>query len=255
MSMSRTWLRRGSHRLLVGWKSRAPPTRGVGKVVLGSPAARAPIPSAAPCAVEHQAYYLEPLRERRIVVASIAAAALLMHAACSGSSEEAGGSEETGRVEPEVWATDICTAFREHEMSRDSAGREIADEIRAASSAKQLKAALVMGWTEALDETDAMLKKVDAAGTPAGEQGEEVRRAIRNAAGQLRRVVAEVLSQTQDLPTRNISAFNSELEALVHSAELAFEEVERQFSDLQYLEALDYEGEPPEACQDLATSG
>src|SRR5687767_291375 len=137
-----------------------------------------------------------------------------MHAACGGGSEAAGGPEESGRVEPEVWATEICTAFREWEVSRESRGRELADEIRAASSAKQLKSALVTGFTELLDETDAMLKKIDAAGTPAGEHGEERRRAIRNAVGQLRRVVADVLVQAQNLPTWNISAFNSEIEAL-----------------------------------------
>jgi hypothetical protein len=192
---------------------------------------------------------------RRIVVASIAAAALLMLAACGGGSEEAGGSEESGRVEPEVWATDICTAGREWKMSVESRSRELADEARAASSLKEAKTALVTFLMEFLDETDAMLKKIDAAGTPAGEQGEEQRRALRNAFGQVRPVVADVLVQAQNLPTRNISAFNSEVEAIGRSAQLAFEEVGRQFSDLQYLEPPNFEGEPPEACQDLKTSG
>jgi hypothetical protein len=194
------------------------------------------------------------VRVRRIVVASIAAAALLVHAACGGSPEEAGGSEETGRVEPEVWATDICTAARELNMSQESLARELVDEGRGASSVEEAKAAVVTYLTELLDETDAMLKKIDAAGTPAGEQGEEVRRAMRNASGQLRRAVADSLVQAESLPTGSVSAFNSEAEELGRSAQLAFEEVGRQFSDLQYLEA-DLEGEPPEACRDLETSG
>jgi hypothetical protein len=191
---------------------------------------------------------------RRIVVASIAAAALLMHAACGGGSEEADGSEETGRVEPEVWATDICMALRELNMFYESRSSELGDEARAASSVEELKTASVTYWTELLDETDVMLKKIDAAGTPAGEQGEEVRRAIRNAFGQMRRVVADVLVQAQNLPTRNISAFNSEAESLGRSAQLAFEEVGRQFEDLKYLDG-GFEGEPPEACRALETTG
>jgi hypothetical protein len=191
---------------------------------------------------------IRALRVRRIVVASIAAAALLTSAACGGGSEEAGGSEKWGPVEHEVWRADICTALREWITSWRSLSREFADEGLVYSSGEEAKTALVTFVTGLLDETDVMLKKVDAAGTPAGERGEEVRRAFRNAFGQMRRVIADALAEVQNLPTRSVSAFNSEAEALARSAELAYEEVGRQFSDLQYLE-FNFEGELPEACQ------
>jgi hypothetical protein len=195
---------------------------------------------------------IRALSVRRIVVASIAAAALLMHVGCGGGSEEAVGSEEAGRVEPEVWLADICVAIRDLQMSLGSREREVADEARAATSAKQAKAVLVSLYASVLDDIDAFLEKVDAAGTPTGEQG-EVPREFRNRFGQLRQVFADALVQIRGLPTRNVSAFNSQVAELDRSTDSAAEEVwERPSPDLQDLEL---EGEPPEACRELLRSG
>jgi hypothetical protein len=92
-----------------------------------------------------------------------------------------------------------------------------------------------------------MLRTIDAAGTPAGEHGEEVRRAIRNAIEQFRPVVADLVVQAQNLPTRNVTVFMSEAEELNRSAMHSFTGVANAFSDLQYLGGLGIER--PEACR------
>ena len=180
----------------------------------------------------------------RIGIASLAASALLAVTACGG-----GASDQADRVEPEAWAADVCTAVNQFVGFTESRLTEFTGEASAARSLKRLKTLAVALYRDFLDQTDVMLRKIDAAGTPEGDQGEEIRREFRAAIGETRAIVVELLAKARDLPTRDLNEFVSQARALRAGAEREFTRWGNSFEDKLGRFKGTFEGEQPEECR------
>src|SRR5215218_3771942 len=123
----------------------------------------------------------------RIGIAALAASSLLAVTACGG-----GGSDQADRVEPEAWAADVCTAMSQLKGFTESRAKEFTEEASAARSLKRVKTLAVALYSDILDQVDVMLRKIDAAGTPEGDQGEEMRREFRAIIGEFRPIFVEL---------------------------------------------------------------
>jgi hypothetical protein len=113
----------------------------------------------------------------------------------------------------------MCTALDQMQEFFDSRATELAEQASAERSFKRVKPLIVTFYSDLLDQTDVMLRKLDAFGTPEGDQGEELQREFRAAMGETRPILVELLAKARDLPTRDLNEFISEAEALTAEAE------------------------------------
>jgi hypothetical protein len=187
----------------------------------------------------------------RIGIASLAASALL---AVSGCGE--GPSDQADRVEPEAWAADICSAMTDFVTFTQSRANQYLEESGGSfRSGEEAKTSAVALYTEVLGEADEMLRKIDAAGTPEGDEGAEFRRELRAVMGQVRPIFVRLRARARDLPTHDVNAFNSAARALGAETEREFVRWGNDIEDALGTFKGTFEGEKPEECRRLeATS-
>ena len=184
----------------------------------------------------------------RVRLAALAVSLAVSLSACGG------GSDGAESVDPTEWATDVCTAMSDYAGSVEARAAGFEQAASGSSSIADAKAQVVQFFEDVVADTDVMLAAVDEAGTPSGDQGEEIRDALRSNLEPMREILSDSLSEAEELPTDNLADFTSQVQELTASVEQGFDRVGAAFDDLDEFEGV-LEGEEPEACRELAAGG
>ena len=184
----------------------------------------------------------------RVRLAALAVGLAVALSACGG------GSDGAESVDPTEWATDVCTAMSGYVESVEARAAGFEQAASGLSSIADAKAQVVQFFEDVVADTDVMLAAVDAAGTPSGDQGEEIRAALRSNLEPMREILSDSVAEAEELPTDNLADFTSQVEELTASVGEGFDEIGAAFDALDEFEGT-FEGEEPEACQELAAAG
>jgi hypothetical protein len=143
------------------------------------------------------------LRSRTIPL--IAASALLV----SACGDDGGGGGGGDKVAAGDYASDICSAFLGWRDAIQNRQQDLQTGLKPGISPQEGKDALSGFITDAVDASDDLVTKVEGAGTPDVENGEEAADALQTAANDARDELAKAQDDVDGLPTDDRQAFGS----------------------------------------------
>ena len=144
----------------------------------------------------------------RVPLLALVAALALAAAGCGGGSDEA---EQLEGTPPAEWVTTVCGALDDWQTSLQTKAQGLPQEVLQADSPADAKERITTFLDEVVDETQAMVDEVDAAGKPAVDAGERVRTAIHARLLKVKAAFESARSRVEDVPTDNPLAFQQQL--------------------------------------------
>jgi hypothetical protein len=173
----------------------------------------------------------------RGVISLIAAAGL---AACGG-----------GGVGPQAYVRSVCQAVADWQEEILDRSTSLEDELGPDATPEQGKDALAGFLDGVIADTDGMIGRVEDAGTPDIEGGEEQANRLTEALGQVQEAFRDAREEVDTISTTSPEAFQQDADALGDSIQSAFDEAGTTFD--QPSPELDpiFEEEP--ACDRLST--
>jgi len=128
-----------------------------------------------------------------------------------------GGSDKSEGVKPKAWASTVCTSLATWERDLKAGAARLDKTLEKAAARRGLagvrgELAGYLGRT--VSRTDDVLKEVDRAGTPAGEDGDAVRGVVRQGLQKMRQILADAQGKARRLPVGDPKAFVREVTTL-----------------------------------------
>lgn len=153
---------------------------------------------------------MHPLPLRGAAVAAVAAAALALAVPAgtqaSGATAAVAAAPAGAALDTPVWAQRVCSAVLDWSVA---AGRhaEGLDGKVSAADLRRSRAVLSRFLDQVVRETDRMITRVDAAGTPALEQGPAIRQQLRASLKRARGLLADARRTAAGLSVTDKEAF------------------------------------------------
>ena len=154
---------------------------------------------------------------RVVIVVSV----VLLMAGCGDS--ESRGVEGT---DPAVWARNVCTAFRNW---RAPTNADLLRRLEKPKGTVEARTVLIAFWGDAVARTDDFLRDLDAAGSPAVEDGDKMAQGLRRGIVILRTAFARAKERSRGLPVDDRESFVAMNRRIAESIEPAGERMERYF--------------------------
>jgi hypothetical protein len=200
---------------------------------------------------------------RSIVRVSTMAVIVLALASCSDgtTATEPGGGETTGGMSTSTststtatvsgaeYLNGVCEAVGGFQQDIEASSAEIQDAMTGAESPQDVVDALVTFLGDASDRAQQAADEIDALGTPAFEQGEEIRTAFRDALQQVAALFAETRDAIAGLDTSDPQALAEGLQEMSQDLQESGEAIQEAFAGLEDPEGLQPEDVP--ACEGL----
>lgn len=190
-----------------------------------------------------------PFNAARVAAVVAAVAALALPAAAGAASK----APAAGALDTPVWAQRVCSAVLDWS---EEAGRR-ADALEGKVSATDLKksrAVLSRFMDDVVRETDRMITRIDAAGTPKVEQGAAIRQRLRANLKRARGLLADGRREAAALSVTDNAAFAKGATALGNRIETQFGALAGAFEKIDALypsAELDAAVEAAPACKKL----
>jgi hypothetical protein len=158
---------------------------------------------------------------------------LAILAGCGGGNGDGGGGDAgDGGVPPKQWASDVCGALGA--WLTDLQGREgqIQSELEGVTDLGEIKTILVDFLDDAVNETEAMIDEVEAAGTPDVDRGEELRRDFVMGIGQARTAFQNAKNTADNLSTDDQQSFTEGAQKIEDQLDADSEAIQDTFNTL-----------------------
>jgi hypothetical protein len=124
-----------------------------------------------------------------------------------------GGGEAQGGAPPDEWAADFCSAVRSWEDDFIEEGNKLQQEGFGVRNGEEARALVASSLETIIARTDAMLAELEAAGSQAVDEGEEIARVPREELALFKAVLERARDQAMQLPD-DVEAFNREGKAI-----------------------------------------
>ena len=142
-----------------------------------------------------------------ILLTSLALA--LVAAGCGGGdSDEA---EQPEGTPPTQWVTTVCGALDDWQTSLQTQAQGLPQEVLQADSPSDAKQRIVDFLDQVVAETQTMIDKVDAAGSPAVDAGQRVATAVHTRLEKVKQAFQQARASVDKVPTNNPLAFQQQL--------------------------------------------
>ena len=148
-------------------------------------------------------------RMRRLTVSLLAAGCLLLGTACGGSSDA--GSKP---VDAALYAGAVCTALSVWDQQLESASAVLAQRTNTENDLTKVRTEFVSFFGGAIDETDAMLVSVEAAGIPDVNNGDKVAAGVLKSLRVFRPILVEAQAKARKLPVGDEQLFTTQAQTL-----------------------------------------
>ncbi|HEV8249354.1 MAG TPA: hypothetical protein VGQ15_05235 [Gaiellaceae bacterium] len=143
-----------------------------------------------------------------VFLGALVAALAFLAAGCGG-----GGSEESEPegTPPGQWVTSVCGALDEWQTSLQNEARELPSEVLQADSPADAKKKIGDFLDQVVDETDAMVQKVDEAGNPAVDAGDRIAARVHARLVKVKAAFESARQKVEQVPTDDPVAFQQQL--------------------------------------------
>jgi hypothetical protein len=165
-------------------------------------------------------------------------ASLLLLAACGGGST---GAREYVRA--------VCTATSDWQADIEKEAISLAGSLSTSAGPAEQKQALIGLLDQLVSLTDRFIERVESAGTPDIEGGEEAADSLSRSLDQLNKAFRDARSQADDLPTGNEEAFQDAASKIGETINSSVDVIADPFGDQAEQLAAVAENEP--ACKTL----
>jgi hypothetical protein len=145
----------------------------------------------------------------RLPILLTVAALALVAAGCGGG--DSNESEQPEGTPPAEWVTTVCGALDDWQTSLQTQAQSLPQAVLQADSPSDAKERIVGFLDEVVDETQAMIDKVDAAGRPAVDSGQRVATAVHTRLEKVKQAFVQARSSVEKVPTDNPLAFQQQL--------------------------------------------
>lgn len=165
-----------------------------------------------------------------------------------------GGGETPAGEPPEQWAAEVCGSLEDWRETLEERQRELSQSLSDVESLEEAKRRLLAFLEDVSAETDDMLVDVDAAGTPAVEDGEALAQDMRNGLDRLDAAFDQARERTQQLDTADPQQFQRDVAEIGERLTRQGAAIEETFDglDAKYdVPQLDEAFEEQPACRSL----
>jgi hypothetical protein len=148
----------------------------------------------------------------RLPMVVLAAVLAVLAGGCGGG----GGDSDESSAQPQgtppaTWVTSVCGALDDWQTSLQTKAQGLPAEVLQADSPADAKKRIEGFLDEVVDETDAMIQKVDAAGKPAVNGGQRVSTAVHARLLEVKAAFESARAKVDNVPTDNPLAFQQQL--------------------------------------------
>jgi hypothetical protein len=143
---------------------------------------------------------------RRLVATLLAAGCVLVSAACGG-----GG---TKTVDVDDYVSSVCSALRLWQQHIREGSNVLVTRIDNENDLSKVREQLVIFYSDAVEETDAMIEKVEKAGAPDVGQGKDLADELVSTLRRLPPLIQEAREKAGELPVDNERRFATKAQSL-----------------------------------------
>lgn len=161
----------------------------------------------------------------RAAAVLVALAAALAFAGCGGGSDVQGAPARE-------WAADICTAVGTWVEDFQARFESLQQNVTPGMRPEEARTVLVEFYGDLAGRTDELLADLDAAGTPAVEEGSAISRDFRAPFESIRPALLDAKADAEQLPVDDPAAFEAAAAELGRSLRQAFDESGEAFDKL-----------------------
>jgi hypothetical protein len=184
----------------------------------------------------------------RTFIALVVAVLALTASGCGGGDEAASGAS------PEEWSADVCGALESWQSDLETRSNELRDAASGATSVDEGRDLIVDFLDETIARTDQMLNEVEAAGTPAVEDGETIARDFRAQLAKIKPIFEDAREKAAALPD-DPQAFAEGAQEIGTAMSTAGDQVGAEFESEKFDSAdLDKAFNDEPACQQLKSA-
>lgn len=197
---------------------------------------------------------------RPTIMMAVAAVALCVTAsACGGTSTPTASSGTTASASPtgvaaKTYASTVCSALVDWGDSVQRRTQAFTDQSKSIKNLPQAKESFVAFIDGTLQDTTAMIQKVQATGPPAVPNGAEIHTKVVDALRGIETSLSTATSQAQALNTTNAVAFSNGVRQIVDSLNTTVTNAGDPLADVSSPQ-LEAAGNSDPDCQELNSQG
>lgn len=180
---------------------------------------------------------------RKRVFLPLALLGAIIASSCGGTAE--------GRVEPEAYVTEACTAMGDwlDTILEESSG--VVENLSPNASPEDLKARFSAFVDSVHTETEQLITQLEEAGIPDVENGEEIAEGLVGGFEDAESAFENARERIQELDTQDRVAFQQEINEIASSIQNDLADAQQAVQNLEGSEELDRAAGEVEACQEI----
>lgn len=167
----------------------------------------------------------------RVLAVLLSVIALAFAAVGCGGDGDGGGDSASGTEAPE-WAATVCGAVGDWVQSLQDNSQKLGSELRDSTNLKNVKATFVDFLEDAEQSSEAMVAKVEGAGAPDVDNGEEIQQKLVSGLEEIQQSFSTAVDKANDLSTTNPQSFAQEVGALTQEVQRNLEATGNDFNNL-----------------------